>query len=91
MSSFFCFFEQKSISVCLFLAALLFSSTAVVRETARLAHHHLAELVEIHSSGSVLVDLLDDAVQVLFGQPLVKFGDDLAELAGRDESLEQVK
>ena len=62
-----------------------------MRMVSLVAHHHLAELVEVHRSGSVLVDLLDDAVQVLFGQPLVKFGDDLAELAGRDESLEQVK
>ena len=62
-----------------------------MRMVSLVAHHHLAELVEVHRSGSVLVNLLDDAVQVLFGQPLVKLGDDLTELAGRDEALEQVK
>ncbi len=50
------------------------------------AHHHLAELVKVHGAGSVLVDLVDDAVQVLGGQPRVKLGDDLAQLAGGDEA-----
>jgi hypothetical protein len=53
-----------------------------------LTHHHLAELVEVHGAGTVLVDLLDDAVQVLLRQPLVQLGDDFSKLAGCDETLE---
>ena len=51
-----------------------------------LGHHHLAELVKVHGARSVLVDFLDDAVEVVGGQPGVELGDDLAELAGGDEA-----
>ena len=36
----------------------------IVVDLSNLAHHHLTELVEIHRSGSVLVDLLNDAVKI---------------------------
>ena len=45
-----------------------------------LAHHHLAELVKVHGAGAVLVDLLDDAVEVLLRQPRVQLRDDLPQL-----------
>ena len=45
-----------------------------------LAHHHLAELVKVHGAGAVLVDLLDDAVEVLFCQSGVELRDDLSQL-----------
>ena len=47
-----------------------------------LAHHHLAELVKVHGAGAVLVDLLDDAVQVLLRQSGVQLRDDLPQLGG---------
>ena len=34
----------------------------------RSAHHHFTELVEVHRAGAVLVQLVDDPVQVLFGK-----------------------
>ena len=52
-----------------------------------LAHHHLTELVKVHGARAVLVDFIDNAVQVLWGQPGVKLGDDLPELSGGDEAL----
>ena len=45
-----------------------------------LAHHHLAELVKVHGAGAVLVDLLDDAVEVLFRESGVQLSDDLPKL-----------
>ena len=59
-----------------------------MRMVSLVAHHHLAELVEVHRSGSVLVNLLDDAVQVLLGQSRVQLGDDFSKLAwNRDGDL----
>ena len=52
-----------------------------------LAHHHLAELVKVHGAGAVLVDLLDDAVQVLLRQPGVQLRDDLPQLKGGYSAL----
>jgi len=51
-----------------------------------LAHHHLTELVKVHGTTSILVNLIDDAVEILRGQPRVQFGDDLPQLAGGDEA-----
>ena len=31
-----------------------------------LAHHHLAELVKVHGSGTILIDLLNDAVKIFW-------------------------
>ena len=33
-----------------------------------LGHHHLAELVEVHGAGAVLVQLLQDPLQLLEGE-----------------------
>ena len=52
-----------------------------MRMEALVAHHQLAELVEVHSSGSILIDLLNDAVQVLLGQSGIELSDDFSQLA----------
>ena len=52
-----------------------------------LAHHHLTELVKVHGAGAVLVDLLDDAVEVLLRQPRVQLRDDLPQLKGGYSAL----
>jgi hypothetical protein len=52
-----------------------------------LGHHHATELVKVHRPRSVLVDLLNDAVEVLFRQPRVKLGDNLSQLVGRDVAV----
>ena len=50
-------------------------------------HHHFTELVEVHGPAAVLVNLGDDAVQVLLGQVGVNLGHDGSELSHRDETL----
>ena len=42
----------------------------------RLGHHHLAELVKVHGSGSVLVQLVDDSIQLLVAQRGEKFSNE---------------
>ena len=39
-----------------------------------LAHHHLAELVEVHGPAAVLVQLGDDPVQLLVGEGTEELG-----------------
>ena len=53
----------------------------------RLAHHHLAELVEVHGAGPVLVQLGDDAVQLLVSERGEQLGDEAPECVHRDETL----
>jgi len=50
------------------------------------AHHHLAELVKVHGSRSVLVNFVNDAVEIFRGEPGIQLGNDFAQLAGGDES-----
>ena len=34
----------------------------------RLGHHHFTELIKVHGSGSVLIELLKDSLQLLLGE-----------------------
>ena len=53
----------------------------------RLAHHHLAELVEVHGAAAVLVQLGDDPVQLLVGEGTEELGDEGPEGVHGDEAL----
>jgi hypothetical protein len=53
----------------------------------RRAHHHLAELVEVHGAAAVLVQLLNDAVQLLVGEGGEQLADEAAKGVHRDEAF----
>ena len=53
----------------------------------RLGHHHLAELVEVHGAGAVLVQLLQDALQLLLGEGGEQLGDETPQSVRADEPL----
>merc|ERR1719468_153329 len=53
----------------------------------RLTHHHLTELIKVHGSGSVLVKLGNDAVQLLVSEGGEQLGDEAPECVHGDESL----
>ena len=53
----------------------------------RLAHHHLAELVEVHGAAAVLVQLGDDPVQLLVGEGAEELGNEGPEGVHGDEAL----
>jgi hypothetical protein len=53
----------------------------------RRAHHHLAELVEVHGAAAVLVQLLNDAVQLLVGEGGEQLADEAAKCVHRDEAF----
>ena len=36
----------------------------------KLAHHHGTELIKVHGARAIFIDLFNDAVQVLRGQPV---------------------
>ena len=49
-----------------------------------LGHHHLAELVEVHGAGAVLVKLLQDALQLLVGEGGQQLPDEASQGLGGD-------
>ena len=51
------------------------------------SHHHLAELVEVHGAGAVLVELLQDALQLLVLKGSQQLGDEAPQCVSRDEAL----
>ena len=53
----------------------------------RLGHHHLAELVKVHRARAVLVELLQDALQLLFGEGSQQLGDQTPQGVRADEPL----
>merc|ERR1719468_13137 len=53
----------------------------------RLTHHHLTELIKVHGTGSVLVKLGNDAVQLLVSEGGEQLGDEAPECVHGDESL----
>ena len=46
------------------------------QKSLRLGHHHLAELVKVHGARAVLVELLEDALQLLLGEGGQQLGDE---------------
>ena len=52
-----------------------------------LGHHHLAELVKVHRAGTVLVQLLQDALQLLLGEGGEQLGDETPQSVRADEPL----
>jgi hypothetical protein len=50
----------------------------------RLGHHHLAELVKVHRAGPVLVELLEDALQLLVLEGRQQLADEAAKGVGGD-------
>ena len=53
----------------------------------RLGHHHLAELVEVHGAGAVLVQLLEDALHLLVSKGRQQLCDQAPQGLCGDESL----
>ena len=53
----------------------------------RLGHHHLTELVEVHGAGTVLVQLLNNAVQLVWREGCQQFADKASESLGVDVAL----
>ena len=53
----------------------------------RLGHHHLAELIEVHGPAAVLVELLQDALQLLLGEGGQQLGDEAPQGVRADEPL----
>ena len=51
------------------------------------SHHHLAELVEVHGAGAVLVELLQDALKLLVLKGSQQLGDEAPQCVRRDEAL----
>ena len=51
------------------------------------SHHHLAELVEVHGAGAVLVELLQDALQLLLGEGSQQLRDQTSQCVRADETL----
>ena len=49
-----------------------------------MAHHHLTELVKVHGSGTVLVQLLQDALQLFLGEGGKQFTDQASQGVGGD-------
>ena len=52
-----------------------------------LGHHHLAELIEAHGAGAVLVQLLQDPLQLLLGEGGEQLGDETPQSVRADEPL----
>ena len=52
-----------------------------------LGHHHLAELIEVHGAGAVLVKLLQDPLQLLLGEGGQQLGDEAPQGVRADEPL----
>ena len=48
------------------------------------SHHHLAELVEVHGAGAVLVELLQDALQLLVSEGSQQLWDQAPQGVGGD-------
>ena len=53
----------------------------------RLAHHHLAELVEVHGAAPILVQLGDNPIQLLVGERAEQLGNEGPEGVHGDEAL----
>ena len=53
----------------------------------RLGHHHLTKLVEVHRAGAVLVELLQDALQLLLGERSQQLRDQTSQCVRADETL----
>ena len=53
----------------------------------RLGHHHLAELIEVHGAGAVLVQLLQDPLQLLLSEGGQQLGDEAPQGVHADEPL----
>ena len=50
----------------------------------RLGHHHLAELVKVHRARAVLVQLLEDALQLLLSEGGQQLGDETSKNISRE-------
>ena len=53
----------------------------------RLGHHHFTELIKVHGSGSVLIELLKDSLQLLLGEGGQQLGDEAPQGVRADEPL----
>ena len=49
-----------------------------------LGHHHLAELIKVHGAGAVLVELLQDALQLLLRERGEELSDETTQGLGGD-------
>ena len=53
----------------------------------RLTHHHLAEFVKVHGSGAVLIQLGNDAIQLLVSEGGEQLSDERPQGVVGDEAL----